>query len=99
MAGGAIVVIAFCFGLAGGIVGRLKGSSFFLWFLISFCVPFFGLAAAVLYRFDTEEPETNCPRCGKRVKLYEALCTRCGTELDPGYTEQSSPAVHGPEPA
>jgi hypothetical protein len=99
MAGGAIVVIAFFFGLAGGIVGRLKGSSFFLWFLISFCVPFFGLAAAVLYRYDTEEPETRCPRCGKTVKFYEALCTRCGSELDPGYTEQSSPAVHGPEPA
>ena len=28
------VVIALFFGLAGGIVGRLKGSSFFLWFLI-----------------------------------------------------------------
>ncbi len=99
MAGGAIVVIAFCFGLAGGIVGRLKGSSFVLWFLISFCVPFFGLAAAVLYRFETEEPDTRCPRCGKTVKLYEALCTRCGSELDPGYTEEPLPAVHGPEPA
>ena len=99
MAGGTIVVIALCFGLAGGIVGRLKGSSFFIWFLIALCVPFFGLAAAVLYRYDTEEPETRCPRCGKTVKLYEALCTRCGSELDPGYTEQPSPAVQSPEPA
>ena len=31
----AYVVIAICFGLAGGIVGKIKGSSFFLWFLIS----------------------------------------------------------------
>jgi uncharacterized membrane protein YfcA len=40
-------VIAFCFGLAGGIVGRIKGSSFLLWFLISAAVPFFGLFAAI----------------------------------------------------
>ena len=31
----AYVIIAFCFGLSGGIVGKIKGSSFFLWFLIS----------------------------------------------------------------
>ena len=31
----AYVIIAVCFGLAGGIVGKLKGSSFLLWFLIS----------------------------------------------------------------
>jgi len=38
-----LVVILFFFGLAGGVVGRMKGSSFFLWFLISACVPFLGL--------------------------------------------------------
>ena len=99
MPGGGVLVILFFFGLAGGVVGKLKGSSFFLWFLISFCVPVFGLAAAVLYRYESEEPEKQCPTCGKTVKLYEALCTRCGTELDPGYTEEPAPAVHGPEPA
>ena len=31
----AYVIIALCFGLAGGLVGRIKGSSFILWFLIS----------------------------------------------------------------
>ena len=35
MAGMGLVVIMFFFGLAGGIVGRIKGSSFFMWFLIS----------------------------------------------------------------
>ena len=48
----AYVVIAVCFGLAGGIVGKIKGSSFFLWFLISGLVPFFGLLAAIAYRFE-----------------------------------------------
>jgi len=88
MAGGALVVMMLFCGLAGGIIGRIKGSSFFLWFAICCIPPFIGLLAAILYRYETDEPETTCPRCGKSVKLYEALCTRCGQELDPGYTDQ-----------
>jgi hypothetical protein len=30
-----LLVILFFFGLAGGMVGRTKGSSFFIWFRIS----------------------------------------------------------------
>ena len=78
----AYITIALSFALAGGIVGRIKGSSFVLWFLISGIVPVLGLAAAVLYRYDIEEPERPCPRCGKTVKLHDALCTRCGHELE-----------------
>lgn len=70
-------------GLAGGIIGRIKGSSFFLWFLIAAIVPFgFGVLAAVLYRFERGELRRQCPRCGRVVKLYDALCTRCGQELE-----------------
>ncbi len=76
------LVIAFFFGLAGGVVGRIKGSSFFLWFLISAIVPIAGLLAALLYRVDREELRRECPGCGKVVKLHDALCTRCGAELD-----------------
>ncbi len=76
------VTIALFFGLAGGVVGKLKGSSFWLWFLISGAVPVIGLAAALLYRWDTNELRRQCPGCGKVVKLHDALCTRCGTELD-----------------
>jgi hypothetical protein len=78
----AYAIIAVCFGLAGGIVGRIKGSSFVLWFLISGAVPFFGLLAAVFYRFERDEMRRECPRCHKIVKLHDTLCTRCGTELD-----------------
>jgi hypothetical protein len=78
----AYVVIALSFGLAGGIVGRIKGSSFFLWFLISGVVPFFGLLAAVAYRFENDEMRRQCPNCGKVTKAYDALCTHCGEELD-----------------
>jgi peptidoglycan/LPS O-acetylase OafA/YrhL len=78
----AALVILFFFGLAGGVVGKIKGSSFFLWFLISACLPFVGLLAALLYRFERDELRRQCPECGRVTKLYDALCTRCGTELD-----------------
>lgn len=76
------VMIALGFALAGGIVGRIKGSSFLLWFLISGAVPLFGLLAAIAYRFERAELRRQCPRCGRVTKIYDALCTRCGTELD-----------------
>jgi hypothetical protein len=76
------LVICFFFGLAGGFVGKIKGSSFLLWFLISAILPFIGLIAAVLYRYDRDELRRQCPGCGKVVKLHDALCTRCGTELE-----------------
>jgi hypothetical protein len=78
----AYLVIAFCFGLAGGIVGKIKGSSFFLWFLISAVIPVLGLMTAIAYRFEREELRRECPRCGRVTKIYDALCTRCGTELE-----------------
>ncbi len=76
------LVIVLFFGLAGGVVGRIKGSSFLLWFVISAAVPFVGLLAAVAYRVEADEPRRQCPGCGKVVPLYQALCTRCGTELE-----------------
>lgn len=78
----AYLVIAFFFGLAGGVVGRIKGSSFLLWFLIAGLFPVLGLAAAVLYRYDSDEPRRACPRCGNICMLHDALCTRCGAELE-----------------
>jgi NMD protein affecting ribosome stability and mRNA decay len=31
---------------------------------------------------ESDELRKQCPRCGKMVKLYDAMCMRCGTELD-----------------
>jgi hypothetical protein len=76
------VVIAIAFGFAGGIVGRMKGSSFWMWFLISGLVPVFGLLAAVFYRWEDRELRRQCPSCGRVVMLYDAICTRCGEELE-----------------
>ena len=76
------LTIALFFGLAGGVVGRTKGSSFFLWFLISAILPGLGLLGAVLYRFESDELRRACPSCGKLVMLYDAVCTGCGGELE-----------------
>jgi hypothetical protein len=77
-----LLVIMFFFGLAGGIVGRIKGSSFFMWFLIAGLIPFLGLVAAICYRYEDRELRRQCPGCGKVVKLYDAVCMGCGEELE-----------------
>jgi hypothetical protein len=82
MDGLGLLVIMLFFGLAGGIVGRIKGSSFFVWFLISGLVPFLGLLTAIFSRSETGELRRQCPGCGRIVKLHDALCTSCGTELE-----------------
>jgi len=82
MAGMGLLVIMFFFGLAGGIIGRMKGSSFFIWFLVSGLIPFFGLLAAVFYRWDNRELRRQCPGCGRVLMLHDAVCTACGEELE-----------------
>lgn len=82
MASNGLLVILLFFGLAGGIVGRIKGSSFVVWFLISALVPFFGLLAAIFYRWENQELRRQCPSCGRVVKLHDATCMACGAELE-----------------
>ena len=99
MAGAGYVVICLGFGLAGGLVGRMKGSSFVLWFLISGLVPFFGLLAAVFYRWEDRELRRKCPECGRVLKIYDAICVRCGTELEFPETAIASEAAMRRRPA
>jgi membrane protein implicated in regulation of membrane protease activity len=79
-----VIYLAFALwmGIGAGVVGRIKGSSFFIWFLIGVVLPVLGLLAAVVYRSDRDEVRRQCPGCGKIVKLHDAMCMRCGTELD-----------------
>ena len=70
------------FGIAGAVVARIKGVSMILGFLISAILPVLGLLVLVLYRSDRQEPRRQCPGCGRIVPLHDALCTRCGTELE-----------------
>jgi hypothetical protein len=82
MGGMGYVVIAFFFGLSGGIVGRIKGSSFWMWFIISAAIPVLGLVGAIFFRWEDRELRRQCPGCGRVLKLHDALCTQCGTELE-----------------
>ncbi len=79
-----MIYLALCvvFGIAGGLVGRMKGGSFLLWGLISAVFPVLGLVGAVLYRSERDELRRECPNCGKLCLLYEAMCLRCGQDLE-----------------
>ena len=79
--GGEYVLIAVCFGIATGAIGRAKGGSFLLWFIIGGAVPLLGLIAVILHRTEQNEPERICPTCRKQLKLYVQVCPRCGTDL------------------
>ena len=70
------------FGLSAGVVGKIKGSSFLIWFIIGFCVPVIGTLAAVLWRWEGREPRRECPVCGNDVALHDQVCMRCGADLD-----------------
>jgi hypothetical protein len=76
------VVILFFFGLSAGVIGKIKGSSFFLWLLVGFCLPVLGTIAAILYRWERDEPLRTCEECGHVQPLYVQVCTRCGRDLD-----------------
>jgi len=85
------VPIALSFGIATAIIGRAKGSSFFIWLLIGTILPLIGLVAAVLHRSEKVEPERQCPQCGKVLKLYVQVCPVCGEDLylpDPSEVRQ-----------
>jgi hypothetical protein len=79
--GAPYVIIAVLFGIATGVIGRAKCSSFFIWLLVGTVLPIIGLVAVILYRSEWDEPERTCPNCGKVLKLYVQVCPRCGTDL------------------
>jgi len=90
------LVLAFSFALAGGFVGRIKGSSFVLWFAISGLLPGVGLLAALLYRSERDELRRQCDTCGKVLKLHDQVCNRCGTDLDfPDVAIEPESAAYG----
>ena len=82
MAGGFYLLIALSFGFASGFVGRAKGSSFLIWFVVGAVLLVFGLIAALLYRNENTEPERRCPQCGTVQKIHVQVCTHCGLDMD-----------------
>ena len=81
MSGAPYVLIALTSGIATGVIGRAKGSSFFIWLLVGTVLPLIGILAVILYRSERDEPERQCPTCSKVLKLYVQVCPRCGTDL------------------
>jgi hypothetical protein len=75
------VVLAICCGLSAAVIGKIKGSSFWIWFLIGLCLPLLGTITAVLYRFEQNESLRQCPDCGNVVPLHDQVCMQCGCDL------------------
>lgn len=69
------------FGIATGIIGRAKGSSFFIWFLAGFILPGIGLVAVIFFRNERDDPVRRCSRCGKLQKIQVQVCNVCGEDL------------------
>jgi hypothetical protein len=75
------VLLFFC-GLSAGTIGKLRGSSFWIWFAVGLVLPVIGSIAAALYRNERNQPRRECPECGKVQPLYVQVCTRCGRDLE-----------------
>ena len=76
------LLVALWFGVATGLIGRVRGSSFVIWFIVGAVAPVIGVGIALLYRSERDEVRRQCPGCGKVVMLHDAMCMRCGTDLD-----------------
>lgn len=74
-------MIMFFFGLSAGVIAKIKGSSFVIWFLVGFCLPFFGTMAALLYRNERTVQRRSCHECGNVVAIHDQVCARCGADL------------------
>lgn len=75
------LVICLLFGVAGGLQGRSKGSSFLLWFFIAACLPLFGFLASVVYPGRQHELRRRCDGCGRLLPITDTMCMGCGTDL------------------
>jgi hypothetical protein len=82
VAGGYFLVLAFFFGLSAGVIGKIKGSSFILWFLIGACLPVFGTLAALFHRYENRELRRRCAECGFVMPITDQVCRRCGADQD-----------------
>jgi hypothetical protein len=65
-----------------GFIAKRKGSSVLIWAMVGLVVPFLGVILAAMYRYEIDEVRRQCPACGRIVPLHDAVCTRCGTDLD-----------------
>jgi hypothetical protein len=79
---GPYLVLMFFFGLSAGTIGKIKGSSFFIWFVVGAGLPGLGTLAAMLYRYERDEPRRQCEECGRVIPLTDQVCRRCGADQE-----------------
>ncbi len=77
-----LLVICFFFGLSAGTIGKIKGGSFLIWFLVGSVLPVFGTIAALVFRNERTVARRRCPECGNVVAIHDQVCNRCGADLD-----------------
>ncbi len=82
-------VVPLIFGLLTGAVGKYKGSSFAVWFIVGAILPVIGLIAAWASRSTRLDPRRECPNCNAEVGIAVQVCPRCGEDLD--YPEELLP--------
>ncbi|WP_320672944.1 hypothetical protein [Patulibacter defluvii] len=87
------------FGIAGGLQGKAKGSSFLVWFMIAAGVPIFGFIASIVYPGREHEPRRRCDGCGRMLPISDTMCMRCGTDLPFPEVAYLPPGVRPPERA
>jgi hypothetical protein len=79
---GPYLVLMFFFGLSAGVIGKIKGSSFFIWFVVGAGLPVLGTIAAMLYRYERNEPRRQCDECGRVIPITDQVCRRCGADQE-----------------
>ena len=79
---GYYLVLMFFFGLSAGVIGKIKGSSFFIWFVVGAGLPVLGTIAAMLYRYERNEPRRQCDECGRVIPITDQVCRRCGADQE-----------------
>ena len=62
-----VVLAIFC-GLSAAVIGKLKGSSFWIWFLVRAVLPLLGTLAAIFYRSSTASRGVPAPNAGRRSR-------------------------------
>ena len=84
------IFVALLFGVATAAIGKLKGGSVVLWFLIGTALPGVGILAALFMRDERRERRRQCPECGAILMVTDQVCRGCGRDLD--YPEPAEPA-------
>jgi DNA-directed RNA polymerase subunit RPC12/RpoP len=88
------IFIALAFGVATAAIGRLKGGSLIIWFLVGTALPGIGIFAALLMRDERSEPRRRCPECGFVLPVSDQVCRRCGRDLE--YPEEVAEPAGNP---